>query len=98
MLQYQKSGKHETKKEDAMKIRQLCSQAIVFIIVLGVIIGNPVCAEAAGGDVVWETLVNGSPASSPTIESSPTIFNQRIYFGVKNANLYCIDARNGKKI
>jgi outer membrane protein assembly factor BamB len=54
------------------------------------------CLNAENGEIIWEYK------TSDVIGSSPLIFNDKIYFGIHNANgeggLFCLNAIKGEKV
>jgi outer membrane protein assembly factor BamB len=54
--------------------------------------GHVFCLNANNGDIIWDYLTGG------WIDSSPAIFEEKLYVGSRDSNLYCFDAIIGDKI
>ena len=54
--------------------------------------GHVFCLNANNGDIIWEYLTGG------WIDSSPAIFEDKLYIGSRDSNFYCLDAIYGNII
>ena len=55
------------------------------------------CYKQATGEFVWQYAAEGGKARAG-IWASPIIWNNRLYIGSNNSNLYCLNADNGQLI